>query len=130
MAYIPIPKDLSAVKTKIVFNLTRRQLLCFGCGALVGVPLFFVLQPLLGTTPAALCMICIMLPFFLMALYEKNGQSLEIYVRNIIRVSFLRSKKRPYRTNNFYSLLARQHKLDKEVLRIVRQQKPSHEKTN
>jgi hypothetical protein len=40
MAYVPVPKDLTKVKTKVMFNLTRRQLVCFTAGALVGVPLF------------------------------------------------------------------------------------------
>ena len=39
MAYVPVPKDLSKVKTKVAFNLTKRQLVCFGSGALIGVPL-------------------------------------------------------------------------------------------
>ena len=42
MAYVPVPKDLTKVKTKVAFNLTKRQLVCFGCGALIGVPLFFL----------------------------------------------------------------------------------------
>ena len=39
MAYVPVPKDLTKVKTKVAFNLTKRQLVCFGSGALIGVPL-------------------------------------------------------------------------------------------
>ena len=39
MAYVPVPKDLTKVKTKVAFNLTKRQLVCFGGGALIGVPL-------------------------------------------------------------------------------------------
>ena len=64
-------------------------------------------------------MIFAMLPAFLLALYEKNGQHLEVIIRNMVRVLFLRSKERPYRTNNFYAVLERQDKLDKEVYRIV-----------
>ena len=29
MAYVPVPKDLTKVKTKVMFNLTKRQLVCF-----------------------------------------------------------------------------------------------------
>ena len=36
MAYVPVPKDLTKVETKVMFNLTRRQLVCFTAGALVG----------------------------------------------------------------------------------------------
>ena len=44
---------------------------------------------------------------------------MEKILRNMIRVYFIRPKHRPYETNNFYSALARQEKLDKEVQRIV-----------
>lgn len=120
MAYVPVPKDLTKVKTKVLFNLTKRQLLCFGGGALLGIPLFFLLKGSAGTSVAAMCMILIMLPFFLLALYEKQGQPLEKILGNIIKVTVIRPKQRPYRTANFYSLLERQAKLDKEVYHIVR----------
>ncbi|WP_270810219.1 PrgI family protein [Hungatella effluvii] len=119
MAYVPVPKDLTKVKTKVMFNLTKRQLICFGGGALLGVPLFFLLKGPAGTSTAAMCMVVIMLPFFLLAMYEKNGQPLEIIIGNILRVCFLRPKVRPYQTDNFYAVLARQDQLDREVYRIV-----------
>ena len=49
MAYVPVPKDLTKVKTKVMFNLTKRQLVCFGSGALIGVPLFFLLREPAGS---------------------------------------------------------------------------------
>ena len=33
--YVPVPKDLTTVKTKVAFNLTKRQLICFGLAAAV-----------------------------------------------------------------------------------------------
>ena len=120
MAYEPVPKDLSTVKTKVMFNLTKRQLICFGSGAAVAVPRVFLCKTFMSTTVAAILMILTLLPFMLMAMYEKNGQPLEKIVRNIVQVCFLRPKQRPYRTNNFYSVLERQENLDKEVYRIVR----------
>ena len=126
MAYVPVPKDLNAVKTKVMFNLTKRQLICFGSGAAVSVPLFFLCKSFMNTSVAAIIMIIVMLPFMLMAMYEKNGQPLEKIVWNIVQVCFLRPKQRPYQTNNFYSVLERQEKLDKEVYRIVRKAK-AHE---
>ena len=119
MAYVPVPKDLNNVKTKVFLNLTKRQLICFGSGALLGVPLFFLLKENIATSAAAICMIVVMLPFFLLAMYEKNGQPLEKILHNIFQVSVVRPKQRPYRTNNFYSVIEQQDKLDKEVYRIV-----------
>lgn len=124
MAYVPVPKDLTKVKTKVMFNLTRRQLVCFTAGALVGVPLFLWLREPAGNSMAAMCMMLVMMPFFLLAMYEKNGQPPEKLIRNIVQVCFLRPKQRPYRTNNFYDLLNRQDNLDKEVYAIVHKQKP------
>ena len=119
MAYVPVPKDLTKVKTKVMFNLTKRQLICFGAGALIGAPLFFLLLRPLGSSTAAMCMMLVMLPFFLLGVYEKNGQPMEKVVGSIVRTIFLRPRQRPYRTNNFYAVLERQDKLDKEVYRIV-----------
>lgn len=119
MAYVPVPKDLNAVKTKVLFNLTKRQLICFGSGVAVALPLFFLCKNSMNTSVASIVMIIVLLPFMLLAMYEKNGQHLEKILRNIIQVSFLRPKQRPYMTNNFYSVLERQENLDKEVYRIV-----------
>ena len=123
MAYVPVPKDLNAVKTKVMFNLTKRQLICFGSGAAVGVPLFFLCKSFMNTSVAAIIMIIVMLPFMLMAMYEKNGQPLEKIVGNILKVAVIRPKQRPYQTNNFYAVLKRQEMLDKEVYDIVHRNK-------
>ena len=45
MAYVTIPKDLSKVQSKVLFGLTKRQVICFGAAAIIGVPLFFVCAP-------------------------------------------------------------------------------------
>ena len=39
MAYVPVPKDLNKIKTKLAFNLTKRQLICFSIAGCMGVPL-------------------------------------------------------------------------------------------
>lgn len=119
MAYVTVPKDLSKIKTKVLFNLTKRQLICFSAGAAIGVPLFFLLRNRIGVSTAAMVMMLAMVPAFLLAMYEKNGQPMEKVIRNIINVLFLRPKQRPYRTNNFYTALERQNTLDKEVKAIV-----------
>ena len=123
-SYISVPRDLSKVKTKVFMNLTKRQILCFGAGALIGVPVFFLLKSSGNLSLAALGMMAVMLPAFFLGMYEKNGQPPEKLIRNIVQVCFLRPKQRPYRTNNFYDLLNRQDILDKEVYAIVHKQNP------
>lgn len=65
-------------------------------------------------------MIVVMLPCFLMAMYEKHGQPLEVVVKNIIQTKFVRPKERPYQTQNLYAVLEKQRKLEKEVSAIVK----------
>ena len=119
MPFVPVPKDLTQVKIKVMFNLTQRQLICFSMAAAVGIPLFFLLKRHASVSAAALIMVLSMLPFFLLAMYEKHGQPLEVIFKNIIRVRFLRPGERPYRTDNFYAAVHRQIRLDKEVKAIV-----------
>ena len=64
-------------------------------------------------------MVFVMLPFFLLAMFERNGQPLEKVVRNMANVLFFRPKRRPYMTNNFYTALERQDKLDREVYTVL-----------
>lgn len=123
MAYVPVPKDLTKVKSKVLFNLTKRQLICFGGGALIGVPLFFLLRGSLGASSAAILMVLSMLPLFVMGLYEKNGRPLEKVLGDVIRTVLLRPKRRPYQTDNLYAALMRQEQMEREVQKIVRQTK-------
>ena len=122
MAYVPVPKDLTKVKTKVAFNLTKRQILCFMAALILGLPVFFLLKGSAGTSLAAFFMILVMLPFFLFAMYEKHGQPLEVILKHIVQTKFIRKKERPYRTRNYYSLLIRQRELEKEVFHIVKGQ--------
>ena len=92
MAYVTIPKDLTKVKSKVLFGLTRRQLICFGAAVLVGVPLFFLLKDAVDSSTATLCMILVMLPFFLFAMYERHGQPLEVIIQQMIQTMFVRPK--------------------------------------
>ena len=119
MAYVTIPKDLTKVKSKVLFGLTRRQLICFGAAVLVGVPLFFLLRNAVSSSLATLCMILVMLPFFLLAMYERYGQPLEVILGQMIQTMFVRPKIRPYQTNNFYAAVERQAKVEKEVRAVV-----------
>ena len=118
-AYIPVPRDLTRVKSKIFFNLTKRQLICFGAGALLGVPSFFLLKRIGSTSLAAMGMILIMLPMFLLAMYERDGQPLEVIAKHFIETKFIRPKVRPYQTDNYYEVLLRISEAEKEVDKIV-----------
>lgn len=118
-SYISVPRDLSKVKTKVFMNLTKRQLLCFSAAALIGVPTFFLLKSSGNLSLAAMGMIIIMLPLFFLAMFEKDGQPLEVVARHFYEAKFKRPKVRPYRTKNYYMLLEKQYDTEMEVERIV-----------
>ena len=107
MPYVNVPNDLSKIKTKIAFNLTKRQLICFGGGAALGVPAYLLSRSAFGSTAALFVMLAVMLPAFLLAMYEKDGLPFEKVIRNTIRVKFTRPGIRPYRTENIYAPFVR-----------------------
>ena len=119
MAYVPVPKDLTKVKSKFLFNLTKRQVICFGLGALVGVPLFFLTKASIGVSMASLLMIAVMLPFFLFALYEKHGQPLEVLLKHFLQARFIRPRIRVYQTANFYATIDQNVRNKREVRKIL-----------
>ena len=119
MASTIVHKDLANIKRKVLFGLTGRQIICFGAATLVGVPLFFLLRNTVSSSTATLCMIIVMFPFFMFAMYERNGQPLEVFLRNMIQTVFVRPKVRVYKTRNLYTEAKRLDELRKEVRRIL-----------
>lgn len=119
MPYVPVPKDLTAVKSKVAFNLTKRQLICFSLAALSGGSVYFLTRNIIGTSGACMLLIVAALPFFFFAMYEKNGQPLEKVLKQYITARFIRPTVRPYRSENIYSAIMKQSMLEKEVKRIA-----------
>ncbi len=103
--YISAPRDFSKVKSKVFFNLTKRQIICFSLGAMIGVPTFFLIKRFGNVTVATLGMMISMMPLFFLAMYEKNEQPLEVYIEHFIEATFKRPKIRPYKSENYYALL-------------------------
>ena len=119
MIYVTVHKDLANIKTKVLFGLTRRQIICFGAAALIGVPLFFLLRDTASASTSTIWMVLAMLPFFLFAMYERNGQPLEVFLKHMLQTIFVRPKIRTYQTTNIYAEVERQEKLRKEVQCIL-----------
>ena len=105
MAYVPVPKDLTKIKTKVALNLTKRQLICFAVAAVVGIPTYLLTRSAVGNSVAVILMIGLMLPFFFLAMYEKDGQPAEKIIRNFVRAKLWPSV-RPYKTENLYKYLS------------------------
>ena len=114
MPYVPVPRDLTKVKTKVALGLTKRQLVCFGSAAAIGVPTYFLTRGAIGNSPAVLLMISVMLPAFFMAMYERDGQPAEKLLRNMIRSRWFFPPIRPYKTENFYTTIAKEGNIGKQ----------------
>jgi hypothetical protein len=105
MAFVPAPRDLNKIKSKLVFGMSIRQLICFGSAAIIGVPAYIFTRTAIGNSAAVLLMIGLMLPFFFIAMYEKDGQPAEKVLRNFIRARIFFPCKRPYKTENLYKYI-------------------------
>lgn len=112
---VAVPKDLSGIKTKVAMNLTKRQLICFGSAAAVGIPFYLVTKGVLGTQASALIMVALMLPFFFLAMYEKDGFPAEKILYFMLRQKVLTPGIRPYKSENLYEQLEERERIRKEV---------------
>lgn len=130
MAYVPVPKDFSKIKTKLALNLTKRQIICFSLAGICGVPVYLLTKAGLGTDVAATLMIIVMLPFFFFAMYEKDGFPVEKILLHIIRQKFLRPGIRVYRSQNLYDRIIEYDKLEKEGAWLEKKAKEAREARN
>ena len=109
MAYVSVPKDLTKVKNKVAFNMTRRQLICFSIAAAAGFPFYFLTRDLIGNSNAMMGMVVLMVPAFLFAMYERDGMPLEKVLMNMITVKYKRPHIRRYETVNMYEMADGSH---------------------
>ena len=104
MAYVSVPKDLQRIKSKLVLNLTARQVFCFAIAAVTGLPFYFLTKNVIGTGNAGAGMVLLMLPAFLFARYEKDGLPLDRVLLNMINVRLRRPAVRRYEVHNLYDM--------------------------
>ena len=112
---VAVPKNLSGIKTKVAMNLTKRQLVCFGSAGAVGIPFYIFTKGVIGTQASALIMVALMLPFFFLAMYEKDGLPAEKILYFMLRQKILTPGIRPYKSENLYRQLEEKERMKKEV---------------
>ena len=112
---VAVPKNLSGIKTKVAMNLTKRQLVCFGSAGAVGIPFYIFTKGVIGTQASALIMVALMLPFFFLAMYEKDGFLAEKILYFMLRQKILTPGIRPYKSENLYRQLEEKERMKKEV---------------
>ena len=112
---VAVPKNLSGIKTKVAMNLIKRQLVCFGSAGAVGIPFYIFTKGVIGTQASALIMVALMLPFFFLAMYEKDGFPAEKILYFMLRQKILTPGIRPYKSENLYRQLEEKERMKKEV---------------
>lgn len=122
MAYVNMTKDFSEVKKVIPgIGITKRQLFGFLSGALVGLPVFFLMKGPLGLdiTAGVFGLACTAAPVMILVSLKKDGMYMEKHVRFWYETHFIRNTDRPYMTNNLYDLMDKEDQLKREVEKIV-----------
>ena len=125
---VDVAKDPQAVKKKFIGNFTKRQVICFGAAAVVGIPFYLLTRKVTGTDVAALLMVAVMLPFFFIAMYEKDGMPAEKYLKQVIEMRFIRPGIRRYKVENLYEQLKEREEMEKEVEALEAKKKHRKEK--
>lgn len=125
---VSVPKDLSGIKTKVALNLTKRQIICFSGAAITGIPLYLLTKGVIGTQVAAIIMVTVMVPFFLLAMYTRDGFPAEKILYFMIRQKILTKGIRVYKSENLHRQLEEKERIRKEVCYLEQKAKGGRKK--
>lgn len=96
-AFVSIPKDLEKIKNKLVFGLTKRQLLGLAPAFFLGLPIFFAVNSVLPQEVAMIALLVVSAPPLFLAIYERDGMPAEEWLKNYLKYTFLSTAKRRYK---------------------------------
>lgn len=122
---VTVPKDLNNIRTKVALNLTKRQIICFSAAFAIGIPTYFLTKDFVGIEMASLLMVGLMLPFFVLSEYKKDGFPAEKRIYFMLRQKILTPGIRPYKSENIYKQLERYEKIREEIERLESKAKES-----
>ena len=120
---VAVPKDLSKIKTKVALNLTKRQIICFGAGALFAIPVFFLSKKVLGMETSLVVCMASCVPFFIMGLYERNGMPAEKHLYFMLRHNLIRPCIRAKSNDTKFDEEERMKKVREEIKELERKGK-------
>lgn len=100
---IKIPKEVNRYEAKAIGPFTMRQLVCVLICLPIGVGIFVLLKPYLGTDLAGFCVLPPAAVAWLFGWYKPYGMKFEKYMKTVFVNSFLAPSKRVYKTENYYS---------------------------
>lgn len=110
--YVQIPKDLNEIKQKFMFGLTKRQVVCFGIGFAIGIPMFFITKGSLGLSGGIVVMGICAAPAIVCGVYKKNGVYFEQHIKFMFRY-FKRPRLRIFRPVSMFDCIMRKIEYNK-----------------
>lgn len=113
--HVDMVKDPTRVKSRFIGSFTKRQVVCYGIAALIGIPFYLLTKDVIGKETAALFMAVLMFPPIMASLYEKDGLPAEKYVARFVRWRFLRPMKRIYKKENRFEKMEKRKLMEMEV---------------
>lgn len=99
MNFVEVPTDITKIKTKVIFNLTKRQLICFIFAGVISLPIYLLTFKKLGMNKSIYLMIMAAIPFFIFAFYEKDGKYLEKHLFHILNFKLMKKKRKRKEVN-------------------------------
>ena len=120
---VDMVKDPTKVKSKFIGSFTKRQVVCYGLAALVGIPFYLVSKDAIGKETAALLMVAFMFPFIIASMYEKDGLPAERYFFRFFLWKFVRPMKRSYKKENRFEREEKRKQMIEEVRELEQKQK-------
>ena len=90
---VKVPSDLTRIKEKVAFGLTKRQVICFSLAALIGIPIFFLIKKIAtDISVPTFAMMAVMMPLFFVAMFEKNGDTVELIMQRALEFKFKKNQ--------------------------------------
>lgn len=110
---ISIPTDLKKIQSKLFFGLTKRQLIGFGLGLLVGITVFIIFKNI-SLDIAMYSLFFLTAPILFATIYQKDNMYIEQWIKLMIEQKYLNPNKRYYKVTKRNVRLAKQRGLISE----------------
>lgn len=114
---VSIPKELKNIKSKLVFGLTKRQLIGFSIALILGLPVFFMLKKF-SLDVAMYGLFFAAVPIIFGTIFTKDGMPAEVWLKVYIEYKYLNSSKRYYKVSKMNrGLAAERNMIDVKKIR-------------
>lgn len=113
---IRIPKEINRYEAKFIGPFTLRQTISLVVCLPIGVGLFILTKPYIGTDLAGFLVVPPAAIGWMFGWYKPYGMKFEKYLRSVFINSFLAPRKRYYKTENYYATILKEiHKADEQA---------------